>query len=122
MYSVASDRGFTVRVTSMPYGIQTVWAYLFNEYGSSKWEYLPFWETELIEGFPGKLPRPEKGTTCVRFLLREPVRGIPEVLIKNDIREEDLFSEIIEVESIGKFSLEVRYAKGECHNNKPRLS
>ena len=72
-------------------------------------------------GYPGHLPGPVKGTTCIRFLIREPVRGIPEVLINKDKDEENLFSDIIKVEKIGEFLLEIRKAKGECHNLKPSV-
>ena len=119
MYSYANGRGFTVRATSMPYGIQTVWAYLFNEYGKEIWGYLPYWEKEIVQGYPGVLPRPQKGTTCVRYLVREPVRGIPVRLIEKDEEEENLFSKIDEEIKVGHFNLQVRSAHGECHNDIP---
>ncbi len=116
MYQYANGRRFTVRVTSMPYKVQTVWAYLFTWYGQSKYGYLPLWETELVEGYPGSLPRPETGTTCMRFLIQEPVRGIPENLIIADKQEEDYFSSIVEEKSIGLFNLQKRLAKdANCH-------
>jgi hypothetical protein len=117
-YQLSGGEGFTLRVTSMPYGIQTVWAYLYNYYGVKKWGYLPFWEKEMVTGFPGELPRPKEGTTCVRFLIREPVRGIPEVLINKDVDEENLFSNIIREEKIGHFLVQYRMAKGECQKRK----
>lgn len=122
MYSNAQGEGFTVRATTMPYGIQTVWAYLFNKYGEEGWGYLPYWEKELVEGYPGKLPRPKKGTTCVRYLIKEPTRGIPEGLINRDEEEENLFSKVEEEKIIGHFILQARKAHGECHNRKPTLN
>jgi len=121
IYHYADGKGFTLRVTSMPYKVQTVWAYLFTHFGQKKWGYLPYWEGEEVMGYPGHLPGPVKGTTCIRFLIREPVRGIPEVLINKDKDEENLFSDIIKVEKIGEFLLEIRKAKGECHNLKPSV-
>lgn len=119
IYSYSSGLGFTVRVTSMPYKIQTTWAYLFEFYGKKHWGYLPYWETELVQGYLGSLPRPVEGTTCIRFLIREPVRGIPEGLIKGNVEEENIFSKVVKEEYIGHFLLQYRQAHGECHNLKP---
>jgi len=118
-YEYAGREGFTIRTTSMPYKIQTVWAYLYQQYGFTKYGYLPYFETGNIEGFPGKLPTPKKGTTCTRFLIREPVRGIPVGLINSDVKEENLFSKVVKEEKIGDFLLQTRKAKDEiCHTEK----
>ncbi|GEM_PF-4187077 len=44
-----------------------------------------------------------RGSTWVRFLIREPVRGISENLIKKDVEEENLFSSLLKEEKIGHF-------------------
>src|SRR3972149_7144801 len=116
-YAYSNGQEFTIRATSMPYKIQTVWAYLYNQYGLKKYGYLPFYETGNILGFPGNLPSPKKGTTCSRFLIREPIRGIPENLIVKDEAEENNFSNITKTEYIGSFLLETRKAKDpNCYN------
>lgn len=118
-YEYAKGRGFTIRVTSMPYKIQTVWAYLYNQYGYKKYGYLPYLETGNTLGYSGTLPEPISGTTCVRFLIQEPRRGIPEVLINNDVREENQFSKIVNEERIGNFVLQTREALNKnCHSQK----
>lgn len=120
MYSEANGRGFTVRATSVPYKIQTVWAYLFNQYALPKYGYLPFWENGNALGFPGKLPVPTKGTTCLRFLLREPTKGLPGFLIELDEKEENKFSKITHKREIADFLLESRISTDKiCHNDRP---
>jgi hypothetical protein len=116
MYTDANGRKFTVKATSMPYQVQTVWAYLFNQYALAKWGYLPFWQDEPVAGYPGTLPRPVNGTTCVRYLIREPIRGIPQNLIDKDIKEENIFSNVTDTKKFGDFTLEERYAKGDCND------
>ena len=119
-YEYSEGNAFTIRVTSMPYRIQTVWAYLYRQYGKNIYGYYPYLETGNVLGFPGELPLPKMGTTCFRFLIREPVRGIPENLIIKDINEENNFSYIVTEERIGDFVLQNRFAKNpDCHNNKP---
>lgn len=120
MYEGASGKGFTVRLTGIPYRIQTVWAYLFKQYGVPKWGYYPFWETGNIEGFPGYLPPPKSGTTCVRYLIREPLKGLPIEIINEDIKTENIFSQPTEKKEIGWFIWEKRRARDKaCHDNKP---
>lgn len=119
IYTDSEDKEFTVRVTGIPYGIQTTWAYLLNYYGKPKWDYLPYWEGQMVAGFPGDLPLPQKGTTCLRFLIIDPTRGLPINLIEKDILEENHFSEIIDEERYGEFTLQIRQAKDKaCRNQK----
>ncbi len=121
MYAWANKRSFTIRVTSMPYNIQTVWSYLFDQYGKPYFGYLPYYETGNALGYPGYLPQPKSGTTCVRFYLREPIGGIPMNLVKQDIESENYFSKVEETVNIGHFYLEKRRSldKGCFENNFP---
>lgn len=111
LYEWADEKPFTIRVTSMPYQIQTVWAYLFDLYGKPKYDYLPYKENGNVLGYPGYLPPPGTGSTCLRFLLREPTGGIPQELVERDVREENYFSIIEESLEIGHFYLEKRTSK-----------
>lgn len=120
MYQQTKGAGFTVRVTGIPYKVQTVWAYLFNNYGQKTYGYQPYYETGNTLGFPGILPVPKSGTTCFRFLIREPMRGLPVYLVELDEKEENNFSKTIVREEIGNFILETRLALDpNCHNHKP---
>ena len=120
MYETANGRGFTVRMTGVPYRIQTVWSYLFHFYGLKKYGYLPYWEAGNTLGFPGEMPVPKTGTTCLRFLGREPMRGLPQVLVDYDQGLEKDFSKVVNKIEIGEFTLETRQAVDKkCHNDKP---
>lgn len=118
-YEFAEFKGFTIRTTSMPYKVQTVWAYLYDQYGYKKYGYLPYLEGGNTLGYPGTLPEPMEGVTCSRVLIREPVRGIPEHLIVNDQVEENLFSTVVKEEKIGEFVVQFRKSiDPDCHNKK----
>jgi len=118
MYTEAEGRGFTVRMVSIPYKVQTVWAYLLSFYGKRKYGYLPYWEYGNVDEFPGRLPVPVKGTSCLRFLVVEPKRGLPEELIQSAMIEENYFSKVVNKESIGEFYFEERAAKAsDCHDD-----
>jgi hypothetical protein len=116
MYEESEGEGFTVRVTGIPYRIQTVWAYLFENYALPKYGYLPYYETGNTLGFPGSLPVPTLGTTCHRYLIREPMRGLPVELVEADVAEEDIFSNQMYRDEVGGFIFESRYAlEPDCH-------
>lgn len=120
MYMTANGNGFTVRMTGVPYLVQTVWSYLFNHYGLNKYGYLPFWETGNVLGFPGEMPTPRNGSTCLRFLGREPTHGLPQVLVDHDLKLENDFSSASGKIKIGEFTLETRHSIDiDCHNNRP---
>lgn len=120
MYSIADGRGFTVRLTGIPYKVQTVWYYLLREYGYEKYGYYPFWEHGNASGFPGELPPPKNGSTCLRFLVREPMTGLPVDLVNEDNKQENYFSKVKEIRPFGFFTVQERYDPGtECHNNRP---
>lgn len=120
LYELAGGRAFTIRTTSMPYRMQTVWAYLLNQYGQSKHHYLPYLETGNVLGYPGWLPQPTHGTTCVRFLVREPIGGIPSHLVKKDVDDENEFSTVKREYQIGRFLIQERQSRNsDCHNDKP---
>jgi hypothetical protein len=116
MYGIASGRGFTIRLTGIPYKIQTVWFYLLREYGYKKYGYYPYWEHGNIAGFPGQLPTPGNGTTCLRFLVREPMTGLPVSLVELDQKVEDYYSKVVTKQEIGLFTFQERVAHGDCHD------
>lgn len=111
MYGVADGHGFTVRLTGIPYRVQTLWAYLFTTYGKKKYGYLPLWETGNTFGFPGELPTVASGTTCLRFWLVEPTFGLPKSLVTQDRKMEDDISIISASKVEGEFELEIRQAR-----------
>lgn len=119
MYRYANGNGFTFKVTGMPYRVQTVWAYLFQQHGLKQYGYLPFLETGNAADYWGYLPAPKNGVSCIRFYIKEPDRGIPKNLFETDENEENYFSKIKVVENIGYFELQYRQAIGECHNDRP---
>jgi len=96
---------------------------LYNQYGLKNYGYLPYLETGNIDGYPGVFPAPSEGTTCTRFLIREPSRGLPENLFFKEVVEENMFSNLLQEERVGDFILQTRNARDEnCHNDKPLLN
>lgn len=119
-YEYSNGEAFTIRTVSMPYKIQTVWSYLYEQYGKKTFGYVPYLEGGNVEGFPGYLPSPRSGTTCNRFVILEPLRGIPLNLVDKELTEEDLFSNLVKEEDVGLFTLQHRKSNAsDCHHHKP---
>ena len=122
-YTEAAGNNFTVRMVGIPYKVQTLWAAVLTNYGQKKYGYSPIWELGNIEVFPGRLPVPTKGTTCVRFFTREPMRGLPLEIIEGERSEEELFSTVTETKEFGSYLVEKRNAWAkDCVATPPQQS
>jgi len=122
MYKTAEGSGFTVRLVGIPFRVQTVWAYLFRQYGQEKYGYLPFWEYGNVGEYPGRMPIPIEGTSCKRFLVIEPTRGLPINLIESAAVEESYFSKRVDSKYVGDFFIEERLAYDKnCHETQGEL-
>ncbi len=118
LYEKSQGKGFTIRLTGIPYKIPTVWSFLMDNYADKKWNNRPFFEYGHVEGFPGKLTQPSNGTTCLRFIVVEPRRGLSDYVINHDVNVENDLSTKVDTETIGEFTIETRRARDKnCHNN-----
>ncbi len=113
IYQDAAGKPFAVKGITLPYIINTTWSYLFEWYGQQKYGYLPIWNGKNALGYPGNLTveeaqekLPEK-----RYLIIEPVRGIPTHLINAYLREENYFTNLQEEHKIGSFVVQKRKIK-----------
>lgn len=109
IYNNANDQEFAVNALTMPYDIYTTWAYIFQNYGGSKYGFVPYWVKSQVEGFPGKLPVSSK-TVCVRYTIFESLRG-HERLEKFFREEQDLTTNLDSRIKIGEFTVEKRIDK-----------
>ena len=113
IYEESGQKEFAVKAITLPFYINTTWSYLFEWYGLKKYGYLPIWNGKNAAGFPGNLEvfdaqdkAPEQ-----RYLIIEPIRGIPTYLIDDYLREESYFTDIEKQVKIGRFQVQVRYKK-----------
>lgn len=111
IYKESHGDQFAVKAITMPFYVNTTWSYLFEWYGKKKYGYLPVWNGKNALGFPGnlKVEDAQDKAPSKRFLIIEPVRGIPTYLIDDYLREESYFSDIDKEVEIGKFKVQVRH-------------
>lgn len=113
IYQNSEPKQFAVKAISMPFYVNTTWSYLFEWYGLQKYGYLPIWNGKNALGFPGNLEVVDAQDKApdLRYLIIEPVRGIPTYLIDDYLKEENYFTDIDKEVKIGKFQVQVRHKK-----------
>ncbi len=113
IYNDAMGKPFAVKGITLPFYINSTWSYLFEWYGKQKYGYLPVWGGTNAIGYPGNLQveTAQSKLPDNRYLIIEPVRGIPEHLINEFLKEEDYFTSLQETEKIGNFIVQKRKIK-----------
>ncbi|MBI4039289.1 hypothetical protein HY388_00485 [Candidatus Daviesbacteria bacterium] len=110
IYSDAGRQPFAIKAITMPFFVGTTWSYLFDWYGRSRFGYVPIWNGKQALGFPNKLPHQERqeGLPAKRYLIVEPLRGVPYYLVEDYFKEEDYFTKVISQKQIGQFLIQER--------------
>ena len=113
IYQDSNNKQFAVKAISMPFYINTTWSYLFEWYGQQKYGYLPVWGGKNAAGYAGNLVVQDAQDSLPqdRYLIIEPVRGIPQHLIDDFLREESYFTTIQDEKKFGKFIVQKRQKK-----------
>ncbi|MCL4365967.1 hypothetical protein M1437_01950 [Patescibacteria group bacterium] len=113
IYKDAKGQQFAVKGITMPYIINTTWSYLFEWYGQQRYGYLPIWGGKNALGYPGNLvvETAQDKLPGKRYLIIEPVRGIPVHLIDEYLQEENYFTNLEQELTIGKFTIQIRKPK-----------
>lgn len=113
IYQDSEYKPFAVKAVTLPYIINTTWSYLFEWYGKQKYGYLPVWSGKNALGYPGNLVVEEAQQKLPerRYLIIEPVRGIPRHLINDYLKEENYFTNLEEEHKIGSFIVQKRKTK-----------
>lgn len=109
IYQNANNRPFSVSALTLPYQINTTWAYLFDYYGK-KYNYIPPWGEENAFGYPGdlKVEVVRSNLPDLKYVIYEPSRGIPENLTADFTKNENYFTKVVSTKYIGDFRIEIR--------------
>lgn len=115
IYQDAKGEEFAAKALTMPFLVNTTWAYLYEWYGKKEYGYLPTWGDKNAIGYPGnlKVVDAQDSLPARRYVVLEPVRGLPEHIIKDYLRIEGYFTDIEWEKEIGSFKVQKRVKKSD---------
>lgn len=96
VYQDAAGKAFSINTITSPYWVNTLWSYLYQQYGLNKYGYLPSFHGRDQTGQLSYLSQDVDPKTEYFYLIIEPNNGIPEYLISDSVAYEDSFSTIVE--------------------------
>lgn len=94
-YQLSGQKPFSINTVTSPLWINTVWSYLYNWYGKSKYGYVPTFRGRDQNGYLGELPATTKNEGTY-ILIIEPTSGIPQRFVDETVGYEDTFSKVTE--------------------------
>lgn len=106
-YKAAAGKPFSINSLTSPLWINIVWTYLYKWYGEPKYGYLPSWHGRSQVGQLDSLVELSDNKE-LKFLILEPMGGIPEQYLELTIGEEDAKSKLIEEKSFGELKIQKR--------------
>lgn len=107
-YTYKTSNGkFSVCALTNPLTINTLWSFLYKYYGEDKFKYLPNWSGKKQDIHVSYLPYDQEHLST-RYLIIEPLGGIPEFTKWATIYEEDKVSILVEQKNFGDIIVQKR--------------
>lgn len=106
-YQKAGKKDFAICSISEPLFMNTVWSFLYSTYGKQKYGYLPYWTGQkqiLNESF---IPYAKKKYET-KFIIREPMQGIPDYAVTSTRYIEDTYNQYISDKDFGSYNVQER--------------
>lgn len=107
-YKDSSGQPFSINTITSPYWVNTLWSYLYQQYGQKTYNYIPTFHGRDQTGQLSYLPSDVSSNTKYFYLIIEPNNGIPQYLIDDTIAYEDSFSNIIETKNFNGILVQKR--------------
>lgn len=107
-YQKAGYKPFSISTLTSPLYINTLWSYLYNWYGMSKYGYLPYWiGRDQIGQLGNNLQKPPPGVK-EHFFIVEPITGIPDIWVTYAYGDQNSISKVVEAKNFGDIKVEER--------------
>lgn len=112
-YQKSNGNSFSVSTLTSPLYVNTLWSYLYNYYGKSKYGYLPYWVGHDQVGQLGdNLQLPPKDLK-EHFFIEEPTYGIPDLWVGYAKGDQDSMSTLVDQENFGQIVVQERVMKNK---------
>lgn len=113
-YKTSQGKPFSICAVTNPLFINALWGYLYNWYGLNKYGYLPFWSGQPQYFTRNALPY-DIDHTQNRYLIIEPLGGLPRYALAATIYLEDNTSKLDEVKQFGSITVQKRTLQLDPH-------
>jgi len=107
IYQSSNDKQFSVCAITNPLFVNTIWSYLFYWYGKVKYSYLPTWSGQKQYYIESLIPY-DNSHFQTRYLIVEPMIGIPDIAKKATIYSEDQISILEDEKKFGEIIIQKR--------------
>lgn len=112
-YKLADGKPFSISSLTSPLYINTLWSYLYNWYGKTKYGYIPYWIGRDQIGQPGGNLEFAPSNVSRHFYIIEPTYRIPKLWVTYAGGDQEAMSKLIESKSFGRMTVEERLMKDE---------
>jgi len=110
-YKKTNGAEFSISSLTNPLYINTLWSYLYNWYGVSKYGYLPYYLGRDQIGQLGDNLRFAPSNTTQHFFIIEPTYGIPDLYVTYALGDQNAISDYVSRASFGQLIVEERQIK-----------
>jgi len=119
-YKESQNLPFSVCTLTVPFAINTTWAYLYSNYGKDNYGYLPYYAGPNQGNYPGSNSLIlDKNKPEIRYLIYEPPYGMPDSLIHTFRNLENYISDVVGLEKFGLITVEKRKLKPPDKRGQP---
>ncbi|MFH0773095.1 MAG: hypothetical protein V1922_02175 [bacterium] len=106
-YESSKKKHFSICGVTNPLFVNTLWSFLYSTYGKNKYGYVPSWSGQKQISNSSYLPY-DIERAQLRYLIIEPLGGIPENAKEATIYLEDKVSRLLEEKSFGDLTIQKR--------------
>jgi hypothetical protein len=110
-YQKSGGKPFSISTLTSPLYINTLWSYMYNWYGQTKYGYLPSWVGKDQIGLLGDNLVFATSNVHEHFFIIEPTYGIPDLYVGYEKGEQDSLSTLVDSESFGELTVQERLMK-----------
>jgi len=112
-YQTAGEKPFSISTLTSPLFVNTVWSYLYNRYGVSKYGYLPYWIGRDQVGQLGNNLQFPPSNVDKHFFIIEPTYGIPDLWVTYAKGDQESMSKLVYQKKFGELIVEERTMKND---------
>lgn len=109
-YEKAEQKPFSISTLTSPLFVNTLWSYLYNWYGMSKYGYLPYWVGRDQIDQPGNNLKTAPTGIKEHFFIEEPTDDIPQQWVIYANGDQDAMSKLISQKNFGQIIVQERAA------------